>query len=324
VDLSPPRARLQVRPGFDEYLRLQTAIEAGGGAIRMFHARYLVPQAFFVSLGGKEIQGDTLSRLQRHLQTVPGVRTTFVDPDRWSVDGQGLKVGGGLLFADPNPYLEDELVQSAQSVGFILELRPDEQSMIANKEASETDHAVAGLCMLLLAGLGVLLLALPEPPPVLKYGTVAIFLAEFVFLFFRTGAPYWPLGPVNWWEGFHDRATAQHRLGIGMLIPIALGDFLRVRRGWKMSPLLSGWGVLVVGLVGGGMLLVHGHTTIDPAHVATVRRANAEHVVMGFCVLFFSLSKFVWDIWQVPHRWGRYLHLVFLALLGVALTLYVE
>ena len=290
----------------------------------MFHARYLAPRAFSVALGGKEIQMDTVSRLQRQLQSVPGVRTAYVDPDRWSSNGEGLEVGGALLFADPNPHLEDDLVQSARTVGFVLELRPDDPTMMADKEWSEMNHAVAGLCMLFLAGLGVLLLALPEPPPILRYGTVAIFLVEFVFLFLRGDPEYWLLGPLNWWEGFHDPATAQHRLGIGMLIPIAVGDFLRVRRGWKMSPLLSGWGVLAVGLVGGGMLFVHGHSTIDPAHASAVRRANAQHLAMGVSVVLFAVSKFAWDTWQVPRPWGRYLHLVFLGLLGIVLTLYVE
>jgi hypothetical protein len=324
VDLRQQQARLEVREGFDQYPALQAAVEAGGGAIRMFSARYLAPRQFSAAVGVRQLSGDRVGRLQRRLERVPGVRCAWVDPDRWFRNDEGLEVGGALLFADPNPYLEDELVQAAQTAGFVLELRPDEATMLAEKEDSELSHAIGGLCMLFLAGVGVLLLALPEPPVVLRYGTVAIFLVEFVILSLRTDTSYWPMGPVNWWAGFHDPTAVQHRLGLGMLIPIALGDYFRVRRGWAVSPLLSGWGILIVGLVGGGMLLGHGHHTIDPAHAAMVRRANAEHVAMGVSVILFGVSKFVWDTWQAPRPWGRYLHLVFLGLLGVILTLYVE
>jgi hypothetical protein len=324
VDLAGQQARLEVREGFDQYPALQAAVEAGGGAIRMFQARYLVPRQFSAAVGVRELPGDGVGRLQRRLQTVPGVRCAWVDPERWFRNDEGLLVGGALVFADSRPSLEDELDQSAQAAGFVLELRPDEPTMLAQKEDSEMSHAVAGLCMLCLAAVGVLLLALPKPPAALRYGTVAIFLAEFAFLVFRTDTSYWPMGPVNWWAGFHDPTAVQHRLGLGMLIPIALGDYFRVRRGWAVSPLLSGWGILIVGLVGGGMLLVHGHHTIDPAHAAAVRRVNAQHVAMGVSVILFGVSKFVWDTWQVPRPWGRYLHLAFLGLLGVILSLYVE
>jgi hypothetical protein len=315
---------LQVRPEFDQYQALRTAVEAAGGAIQMFRARYLLPQAFTAVLGAPSPQPDRLGRLRQQVQAVPGVRAVFIDPDRWFANGQGLAVGGALLFADPQPHLEDDLTGAARAAGYVLELHKDPETTLAEKESSELDHAVAGVCMLFLAGLGVLLLALPQPPSLLKHGTVLIFLVEFLILAPRSDSRYWPMGALSWWAGFHDPETVQHRLGLGLLLPIALGDFLRVRRGWKISPLLSGWGVLGVSLIGGGMLVIHRHTALDPAHMPAVRRENAEHLAMAASVLLFGVSKWVWDTWHLSRRWGGYLHLVFLGLLGVVLALYVE
>ena len=45
---------------------------------------------------------------------------------------------------------------------------------------------------------------------------------------------------------------------------------------------------------------------------------------MATAVLLFGVSKFVWDTWRLPRRWGQYVWLVCLGLLGVILNMYVE
>ena len=82
--------------------------------------------------------------------------------------------------------------------------------------------------------------------------------------------------------------------------------------------------MLAVGLGGSFMLFTHLHSSLDPAHYAMVVRMNAQHIAMATSALGFTLSKFAWDTWQVPRKWGQYVWLTFLGILGLILTLYVE
>jgi hypothetical protein len=91
-----------------------------------------------------------------------------------------------------------------------------------------------------------------------------------------------------------------------------------------VNPILSRWTLLVIGLVGSGMLFTHLHTTIDPTHYAATARMNAQHLAMATAALLFTLSKFAWDTWEVPKKWGRFLWLFCLGALGMILILYVE
>jgi putative copper resistance protein D len=200
----------------------------------------------------------------------------------------------------------------------------DNAAEMRDKEWSEMNHRIAGLFLLLLAGLALLQLALPRPQPWVRYGTLGVWLGLFVFLIIRSDPEYWPLGRINWLEGFKDRESCQHRLALALLIPLIVGDFLRLQHGWSLNRAITGWGVLALGLTGGVILFAHMHITIEPAHAAMVRRMNAEHVVMATAVLGLGVCKFVWDKWQVPRGWGQYLWLVCLGLLGLVLNLYVE
>jgi copper chaperone CopZ len=109
-DVPREQVSLRVRPGFDRYGALKKAVEAGGGEIQMFHVTYLVPQPLYAALGVRDLQDDKMNRLRRRLQTVPGVRTTFIDPGRWFTNEQGVDVGGAALFVDPDPRLVKNLV----------------------------------------------------------------------------------------------------------------------------------------------------------------------------------------------------------------------
>ena len=176
----------------------------------------------------------------------------------------------------------------------------------------------------MLAALGAAQLSMQRPPWLIKYGTVFVWVALFAFLFVCSDRTAWPLGKIGWLESFRDPETAGHRLGVGLLLVIATGDALRVRKGWKANPALSRWGMLTLGLAGSTMLFQHFHRTIDPAHYALATRMNAQHFAMASCALAFTLSKFAWDTWRVPRKGGQYVCLAFLALLGVVLVLYVE
>lgn len=324
IDLKTGKAYLQAQPSFDQYVALLHSLEEAGGAIQMFHPEYSVPRAYYASLGIKERDLDKLDLLEQNLQAVPGVRAAIVDRDRWFRNERGINVGGVVIFADRNPPLEFRLAQAAKQAGFVYELKEHGHDQDDHDEWSEMNHGFAGLCLLFLMVFGMLNIGLSRPPTWVRYGTVFVWVAMFVFLFIRSDRTSWPLGPISWWDGFKDWDTVQHRMGQAILLLIAAGDFMRLKKGWRVDPAFSRWGLLAVGIAGSTMLFTHLHTTLDPAHYWMTVRMNAQHVVMATFALGFTLSKFAWDTWQVPRKWGQYLWLIFLGLLGIVLNLYVE
>lgn len=324
IDIKTGKAYLQAEPSFDQYVALEHALEESGGAIQMFHPRYIVPQAYYAMLGVKDRDFDKTSALEANLKAVPGVRTAIIDPDRWFINENGIDVGGVVVFADKNPRLDLQLTQAAKKAGFIYEPRDHGHGAQDHDEWSEMNHAFAGLCLIFLAVLGMLQIGLTRPHWAIRYGTVFVWLALFVFLFIRSDRNAWPLGKMGWFESFQEWDTAQHRVGTFLVLFIAIGDFLRLRKGWRVNPALGRWGTLLVGVIGCSMLFTHLHQTIDPAHYPLVWRMNVQHVAMATAALLFSVSKFTWETWHWPRKGGQYLGMVFLGLLGVILTLYVE
>jgi len=324
-NLKKSKVYLQAVPEFEQYVALEHALEDSGGAIHMFHPRYLVPRAFYATLGIRDRDPDKLDRLRQKLGAVPGVRTAVIDPDRWFTNEKGLDVGGVVVFAERTPLLEIQMTEAARQAGFIFEPKDHEHDPADDsKEWSETNHGFAGLCLLFLGAIGMLNVGLARPPSFVKYGSVFIWLALFVFLFIRADRPYWPLGRASWWDGFREWDATGHRIGMLVMLLIALGDFTRLRKGWKIPPAIGRWGLLAVGLAGSAMLFTHLHTTLDPAHYPMVRRMNSQHLAMATCALGFTLSKFSWDTWQWPKKWGQYVWLSCLLVLGIILNMYVE
>jgi hypothetical protein len=324
IDTKSQRAYFEAKPGFDQYVALAHALEEAGGAIQMFHPKYLTPKAYYAMLGVKERTLENQEALQKALNAVPGVRSAIIDDERWFKNEKGLEVGGLVVFADENPKLNLTLNQAATKAGYVLEMRDHGHNATDAKEWSEMNHAFAGVCLLFLAAFGMLQIALARPPWLIKYGTVLVWLAMFVFLFIRADRGSWPLGKMNWFEAFQEWDTAQHRVGTFLVLLIGFGDFMRLRKGWHVNPALGRWGILLVGVVGTGMLYTHLHQTIDPAHYKLVIRMNIQHVAMATTALLFCVSKFIWDTWRWPKHGGPYVSLSCLLALGLILTLYVE
>ena len=323
IDRERQQLVMEAKPSFDQYVALAHAIEDAGGAIQMFHPEYVVPQAHYAALGVKGFSREKLTRLEKGLQAIPGVRSALVDPDRWFRNERGVDVGGCVVFADTSPRLDLQMVEAARAAGFILEHRHHGHEADAHDEWSEMNHAFAGLCMLLLACIGAAQLGLHRPPWLVRYGTVFVWSALFLFLFICADRSSWPLGKVSWLEGFREWDTAQHRIGLGLMLPMIAGDLMRIRKGWKVDPSLSRWGALLVGVAGSAMLFGHLHQTIDPAHAALAARMNFQHLAMATSILLFAVSRFAWETWRKP-RWLAYLPFAFLGMLGVILTMYVE
>lgn len=329
VSAEKQRAFIQVLPSFEQYVALEHTVEDAGGAIHMFHPKYRVPQQHFIVLGVKDHDVDKIEDMTRRMQSVKGVRQAIIDPLRWFTNEKGIDVGGAVIFTDPNPQLELDLVKQGKEAGFIVEMQHHGHTEtnaqgIEEDKWSEMNHGVAGLCLMALAVLGMLQIGLSNPPPAVRYGSVAIWLVMFVFLFIRSDPECWPIGPLGWVESWRDWEVAQHRIALSLLLLVALGDYMRIKKGWTLNPSIGRWGMLAIGLLGSGLLFTHLHRSLDPAHASAVFRMNAQHMAMATTALLFAVTKFTWDTWQVPKRHGQYLWLVFLGLMGLVLNLYVE
>jgi hypothetical protein len=329
IDLKQQLLTMEALPSFDQYVALEHGIEDGGGAIQMFHPQYLVPRAYYAAIGVKERTPEAVAAVEERLRSVPGVRFALIDRDRWFKSEKGIEVGGSVVFADPRPGLELDLIQAAKEAGFIYEAKSHGGGGHggggdSDDEWSELNHAFAGLCVLTLAIFGLLQITLSKPPGFIKYGTVFVWAGLFIFLFVCADRNFWPLGKMSWWDGFREWDTTGHRIGTALVLLIGLGDFARVKGGYKVNPALSRWGMLSVGIVGSTMLYTHFHRTIDPEHYFIATRMNIQHFLMATTSLGFALSKFAWDTWQVPRKGGQYLWLIFLLVLGIVLTMYVE
>src|SRR5262249_35599503 len=163
----------------------------------MFHTRYLTPQPVYAIVAVRHRDSGKLDALQQRLQAVPGVRSAFIDPERWFTNENGLDVGGSVVFAEPSPELQPRLIHAAQQAGFIFEPKMHEQDEMADRQWSELNHGLSGLLLLILAMFGILQLTLREPPAFIKYGTVYVWVGLFLFLIIRSDPEYWPLGQIN-------------------------------------------------------------------------------------------------------------------------------
>jgi putative copper resistance protein D len=85
-----------------------------------------------------------------------------------------------------------------------------------------------------------------------------IFLGLAVFLFLRSDAENWPLGPRGFWESFQVAEVAQHRLFVVLIV--ALGMFEWAVRTRRIAAQPGGLVFPLVCAVGGALLLTHSHS----------------------------------------------------------------
>lgn len=121
------------------------------------------------------------------------------------------------------------------------------------------------------------------------------FIALGVFLFFRSDAESWPLGPIGFWEStLHNGEVLQHR--IATLLVFTLGTIeikarLNTTPGSKLPyifPILAGFGGL--------MLLAHSHVGFEPK---TTFLIQVGHTLMGFFSLILACGR--WLELKLPH-----------------------
>jgi putative copper resistance protein D len=120
-----------------------------------------------------------------------------------------------------------------------------------------------------------------------KYWPVGFVLLG-IFLFFRSDAESWPLGPIGFWEStFNNGEILQHR--IATFLVFGLGIFeIRARMGLQSKVLPYAFPLMAA--FGGMMLLAHSHVGFEPKSAFLIQ---VGHTLMGVFSLILACGRWL-------------------------------
>jgi putative copper resistance protein D len=163
----------------------------------------------------------------------------------------------------------------------------DKVPSVAATEWSDYNHNISGI-FLTVMGLMAMLSYIPSPAfRWARYWPIG-FVGLSIFLFFRSDAETWPLGPIGFWEStFGNGEVFQHR--IATLLAFVLGvleirartrpDSARLR---YMFPILSAFG--------GILLLTHAHAEFELKSEYIIQ---STHTTMGLLAVMVAAGRWL-------------------------------
>jgi len=157
---------------------------------------------------------------------------------------------------------------------------------LAAKEWSDYNHNVSGI---LLASMGLLaMLSYAGKPYAWTRYWPAGFIGLGVFLFFRSDAETWPLGPIGFWDStFGNGEVFQHR--IATMLPFVLGGIeLRARTKPDARNLTFVFPILCA--FGGILLLSHAHAEFEPKSEFLIQ---VVHTTMGLLAVIVAIGRWL-------------------------------
>ncbi|MBS3964699.1 MAG: CopD family protein [Methylomonas sp.] len=114
------------------------------------------------------------------------------------------------------------------------------------------------------------------------------FMALGVFLFFRSDAESWPLGPIGFWDStFNNGEVLQHR--IATLLVFVLG-WLETRARISNDPGILPYLFPLLAAFGGMMLLAHSHVGFE---AKTAFLIQVGHTMMGVFALILACGRWL-------------------------------
>lgn len=170
----------------------------------------------------------------------------------------------------------------------------DQVPSVAATEWSNYNHNISGIFLTVMSFFAMLSY-LKSPIPSLDRFFAAIkfwplgFVLLGIFLFFRSDAETWPLGPIGFWEStFNNGEVLQHR--IATLLVFMLGVIeLRARvKGNENTKLPLVFPVL--GAFGGLMLLTHSHVGFQAKSTFLIQ---VGHTAMGVFALILACGRWL-------------------------------
>jgi putative copper resistance protein D len=173
----------------------------------------------------------------------------------------------------------------------------DQVPSIAATEWSNYNHNIAGIFLMTMSFFAMLSYIKHFPPPLstfdkylplTRYWPLG-FVGLGIFLFFRSDAETWPLGPIGFWESTFDNGEVlQHR--IATLLVFVLGIFELSARMTKSSDSKLPFVFPFLAAFGGLMLLTHSHVGFQAKSAFLIQ---VGHTTMGIFSLILATGRWL-------------------------------
>ncbi|MFO1204207.1 MAG: CopD family protein [Burkholderiales bacterium] len=157
---------------------------------------------------------------------------------------------------------------------------------LAATQWSDYNHNVAGVFLVAMAGFALL-----SYVPGFRWAKFwpAGFVLLGIFLFFRSDAEAWPLGPLGFWVSmFGNAEILQHRLATMLALVLGLLE-MRARTSASASPRLR-YVFPVLCALGGILLVTHSHL---PFEIKTDFLIQSTHLAMGLLAVVMAVGRWL-------------------------------
>ncbi len=152
---------------------------------------------------------------------------------------------------------------------------------------SDYNHNIAGL---FLVGMGAFALLSYLPRMAWTRYWPLGFVMLGVFLFFRSDAETWPLGPIGFWAStFGNGEVLQHRLATLLCFGLGVVE-LRIRKAGRRETSDPRYAFAVLCALGGLLLITHAHT---PFELKTDYLIQSTHLVMGLLATLMAVGRWL-------------------------------
>lgn len=184
---------------------------------------------------------------------------------------------------------------------------------------SDYNHNISGIFITVIAVFAMLSYLRPtEGKP--QYWPLG-FAALGIFLFFRSDAETWPLGPIGFWEStFTNGEVLQHRIATFLVFGLGLAEY-RARLPRNAGTKLP-FAFPVLAAFGGLMLLTHSHIGFQAKSAFLIQ---IGHTLMGvFAILIASSRWLEIQLDGVAKRIAGFISVAALFQIGIILIFYRE
>ena len=159
---------------------------------------------------------------------------------------------------------------------------------LAATEWSNYNHNIAGIFLTVMSFFAMLSYAKHPSFEKFKYWPLGFVLLG-IFLFFRSDAETWPLGPIGFWEStFNNGEVLQHR--IATLLVFVLGIIELIARMTKNPDSKLPFVFPLLAAFGGLMLLTHSHVGFQAKSAFLIQ---VGHTTMGIFSLILACGRWL-------------------------------
>lgn len=159
---------------------------------------------------------------------------------------------------------------------------------LAATEWSNYNHNIAGIFLTVMSFFAMLSYVQKPGFDKCKYWPLGFVLLG-IFLFFRSDAETWPLGPIGFWEStFNNGEVLQHR--IATLLVFVLGIMELSARITKNPDSKLPFVFPLLAAFGGLMLLTHSHVGFQPKSAFLIQ---VGHTMMGIFSLILAVGRWL-------------------------------